>query len=196
MRKTLTVLVVCLCLIFSQVACTSAQISKVVSEIIAYAPTAISLASEILSVVSAFTVTDPATAKTVGQVGTDVTNGLNELVALCQDYQAKPTTGTWQQITALVDSLVQETDAQLLQVVDIKDPATQTEVKLALGALDTALHLIDGYTSTAQSSAAVQAKARARVVKLQQIKSYLSPAVLPPGIDFNRAMAYQIAQGF
>ncbi len=70
---------------------------------------------------------------------------------------------------AVVDQMVNDADKGLLSALAIKDPKSQMEAKMALSALDAAIHVVDGYLAAAKTPAQAQASAAARTVKVQAV---------------------------
>jgi hypothetical protein len=66
----------------------------------------------------------------------------------------------------------------LLAALSIKDPASQAKAKLALSALDAAMHVVDGYLMAARTPVEAKAVAESRsanqAVKLQSVVRYWS----------------------
>jgi len=151
--------------------CTSSQVTAVVQKIWSFLPTVESINSDVAAVVS---VLDPKDAVLIEGVTAMVNNGLKELQTLTAAYTANPSESTWKNIVALVDSIVTNGDAALLQAAKISDPASQVKATTIIGALDAALHIIDGWVASTQTPAQASATAAARTTKLQSVVRYWS----------------------
>jgi len=190
-------------LTFSCVGCTGAQEQQAVNLVVAELPTAIQLAESILSVTSAVGATngsDSSTIASINQEGKLVASGLTDLSSLLAAYNANPSAAALAKVTAAVDTLVNNGDAALLAVSGIKDAKTQSEVQAGLAALDTVLHLIDGYLLVTQSPTQVKATAASRAVKLAAVKNQLNKTMIdqklaPFGYNFNSMVAYETSRG-
>jgi hypothetical protein len=185
------------------VGCTSAQVSQVVAEVSAQIPTAIALTNTIVSVVSLFSVTNGTTTASVVSptLVTTLTQDLNELQTLCNQYNATPNASIFTSITTLVDTIVTQGDSALLASSQITDPTSKAQATAVIGALDTILHVIDGYLQTAQSTAQVKATAARRQVKLKQISMYfnqdeLNKAASAEGYTGAQVLQYETSLGF
>lgn len=166
------VLALALVMIVSTTACTKAQVENVVKQIVAYTPTAIALAQQALTLVNAFGASAVPTS-TVAQI----TSKLTTLETVGNTYLSKSATASeknvaWTSIITLVDSVVSDADSALLTSVGVKNSSSQQEITIGLGALSAALHIIDGYISTAQSSSDVQAKLAKRAIKLKTVSQF------------------------
>jgi hypothetical protein len=94
---------------------------------------------------------------------------LAELESLSGAYVANPTADGWTRVLAVVDQMVNDADNGLLSALAIKDPTSRAEAKVALSALDAAIHVLDGYLASAKTPAQVQASAAARTVKVSAV---------------------------
>lgn len=158
--------------------CNQQDVAKTVALVESQLPTAIALTNTVLSVLATSGV---LASDQQNNIGTVVTQDLTELQTLCTQYEAGANKGVFDSIVSLVDKIVTEGDASLLQAAQIKDPQTKATVTAALGALDTVLHIIDGYVQLSQSTQQVKAEAARRQVKLQSIHAYLDPAAILNG---------------
>lgn len=156
-------------LVFTTTGCTQADVDKTVALIESQIPTAIALTNTVISVVSMFGVASPSKVQTVG---TTVSSDLATLQTLCAQYDATKDKTVFAKLVGLVDQIVTNGDTALLQAAAIKDPQSKAVATAALGALDTILHVIDGYVQQTQTTAQVKETAKRRQVKLSQISMY------------------------
>ena len=156
--------------------CTGAQVSTVVKDIGVYAQQAEPILLAILPIITALSSSsqDAGAASSLNSFVSVAKADLDALTVLCNDYTAKPSSSTFSQIESIVDKLVEESDASLLQVMAIKDPATRQEIQVGIASFDALIHTIDGFIQTTQSASAVAAKARTRVHKLQEVATFWS----------------------
>jgi hypothetical protein len=157
--------------------CSQADAVKAASAIHAYLPVVMGLASEATAIAGAF---DPAEAGTMQALSIKVQAELQELEAVSGSYAAAPSSDGWTKLGAVVDVLVSDADEGLLAAVAIKDPASQAKAKVALSALDAAIHIVDGYLIAARTPDEAQAVASRRslnagIVKLQMVVQYWTP---------------------
>jgi hypothetical protein len=205
MTKPLAVLllIVCVALTCFAVACTQAQVDTAVSKIANYIPAVKALVSVAGGLTDAI---DPAAAIVVTPVVAVVTNGLTQMQTVCTTYTAanapsSTKVSAWQAIIQISDTMVQSTDAALLQAVAIKDTGSQAKAVAAIGGIDAALHIIDGWVSQAQPAAAVQTKTTARNIKLKDVAPYWDAAdrlevAHKMGASFNTVYTEATAAGF
>jgi len=118
---------------------------------------------------------DPAEAGAVQVLSAKVQTGLQELETVSGAYTAAPTADGWTKMGAVVDALVSDADGGLLASLAIKNPASRAKAKVALSALDAAMHVVDGYLMSARSPAEAKAAAAQRSVKLHSVVRYWSP---------------------
>jgi uncharacterized protein YdbL (DUF1318 family) len=152
--------------------CSQQDAVKAAETIHTYLPAVVALANDAAAIASGL---DPAEAQTVQAVSTKVQAELQELETLSGAYVAAPSGDGWTKLEAVVDALVSDADQGLLAALAIKDPASQTKAKVALSALDAAVHVLDGYLLAARTPAETQAAAAQRTVKLQSVAQYWSP---------------------
>lgn len=197
--KPVLAVLLCAVMLVTQIGCTSADTMKIVNLVIAELPTAISLANAIIPVVAGLT--DAGTSVQVKAAGEDVIAGLQEAQILAKAYTEKQDASTFQALVAVVDKMVEETDAQLLAVAHIKNSDTAQKVTLALAGLSTTLHVIDGYLMSRLPADQVQAKAAKRTVKMKAIIGYLDQNYLEQkandvGLKYGDVLAWQTKNGF
>jgi hypothetical protein len=166
-------LVLALALAWTSVGCTSADALKAATEVHTYLPVVSGLAQDAMAIAEGL---DPANASLIAQVSAKVQNDLTELENLSGAYISNPTAGVWTQLLAVVDQMVNDADKGLLSALAIKDPKSQMEAKMALSALDAAIHVVDGYLAAAKTPAQAQASAAARTVKVQTVSRAWSEA--------------------
>jgi hypothetical protein len=164
----------------------------------AYLPVVMGLANEAAAITGAL---DPAETLRVQAVSGRVQAELGELETLSGAYAAAPTADGWLRLEAVVDALVSDADEALLAAVAIKNPANQGKAKVALSALDAAMHVVDGYLMTARTPAEAKAAADQRAVKLQSVVRYWRPedrrsVELAFGAHFEDLSGAAIRRGF
>lgn len=158
--------------------CDQADINKTVALIESQIPTAIALTNAVISAYAAFGSSNPDTAIATSNISRTVTMDLQELQALCDNYTAAPGKDSFSKVVASVDKIVTEGDQALLQATGIKNTQSQAAATAAIGALDTILHVIDGYVQMSQSTAEVKVTAQRRTVKLRQVSMYFQPGLV------------------
>ena len=158
--------------------CTASQVDQVVSKISTYLPTALSLLNEAITIYSALGASENASQ--AAQVSSPLNLVQSDLTALQQplaDYLAATSSSakntTWTNIEALVDTATTDAD-NLLQIAAVKNAGTQATGVIVISSLDAAVHILDAYVSSAQSTAQVQAKLAKRTVKLKTVSQYWS----------------------
>jgi len=159
-------LVLALSLAWASAGCSSADAVKAATEVHAYLPVVRGLAQDAMAIAEGL---DPANAAVIGQVSLKVQGDLAELESLSGAYVANPTADGWTRVLAVVDQMVNDADNGLLSALAIKDPTSRAEAKVALSALDAAIHVLDGYLASAKTPAQVQASAAARTVKVSAV---------------------------
>jgi hypothetical protein len=163
-------------LLGSLAGCTGAQVSTVVKDIGVYAQQAEPILLAIIPVITALSSSsqNAGTGSSLNSFASVAKADLDALTVLCNDYTATPSSSNFNQIESIVDKLVGESDASLLQVMAIKDPSTRQEVQVGIASFDALIHTIDGFVQTTQSASAVAAKAQTRVHKLQEVATFWS----------------------
>jgi len=156
--------------------CTASQVDSVVSKISTYLPTVLSLLNEAITIYSAV-----GTSGSVASVSSPLTVVQADLANLQKplaDYLAATSssakTTNWTNIEALVDTATTDADT-LLQIAAVKNTDTQATGVIIISSLDAAVHIIDGFVSSAQSTATVQTKLAKRTVKLKTVSQHWSP---------------------
>ena len=172
-----------------------AQVKTVVAQIGAEIPKVLPM------VQAATTAADlllPGDALLVSGVSATVQAGLTELAALCNTYAASPSDSVWQSIQATISSLINSGAGALLDAAKITDPASRQTATAVLGALQTALLIIDSIVQNAQTKTQIKASASLRAVKLRQIEPYLDRSMVAreTGHSFPVAYGYETALGF
>ncbi len=186
------------CVILPTVGCTNSQVTTAVGKIANYIPAVIALNSVVSTAVAAL---DPVDAVLVMGVTATVNNGLQQLQALCATYTANPNATAWQNIVSLVDSVVVNGDAALLQASRISNPNSKLAVTASLAALDAGLHIIDAFVSQTQTKADLQQRAANREIKLAQVVQYWDQqerdrVARSLDTDWNTAYGSAVALGF
>jgi hypothetical protein len=153
--------------------CSQADAVKAASTIHSYLPIVMGLANDATAIAAGIDASDGAQIMTVGA---RVQSELQELESVSGAYAAGPSSDGWTKLQAVVDQLVSDADAGLMAALEIKNPASQAKAKIALSALDAAIHVVDGYLMSARTPAEAQAAAAQRTVKLQSVVRYWSPA--------------------
>ena len=178
----------------AMVGCTQAQVKQAAAEIGADIP---KIQPYIVSAAALAATLDPVAAPIVTVVTATVQAGLTELAALCNSYAASPTDSVWQSIVATVNTLVNSGGNALLDAAKIVDPDSRAKALLVLGALQTALLLIDGVVQRTQSKAQTTAMLSERTYRLQQIAPYLDrqQVAAETGYSFDAVMQYELNLG-
>ncbi len=153
--------------------CSPQDAVKAATIIHAYLPTVMVLATDAVAVTGAL---DPADAAVVQALGAKVQAELLELNAVSGSYAAAPSTDGWTKLGTTMDELVSDADQGLMAALAIKNPDSQARAKVAISALDAAVHVVDGYLMLARTPEEAQAAATRRAVKLQSVVRYWSPA--------------------
>ncbi len=153
--------------------CSQADAVKAASTIHAYLPIVMGLANDATAIAAGIDASDGAKILTVGA---RVQSELQELESVSGAYAAGPSSDGWAKLQAVVDQLVSDADAGLMAALEIKNPASQAKAKIALSALDAAIHVVDGYLMSARTPAEATAAAAQRTVKLQSVVRVWSPA--------------------
>ena len=153
--------------------CSQADAVKAASTIHAYLPIVMGLANDATAIAAGI---DASDGVQIFAVGARVQSELQELESVSGAYAAGPSSDGWVKLQAVVDQLVSDADAGLMAALEIKNPASQAKAKVALSALDAAIHVVDGYLMSARTPAEAQAAAAQRTVKLPSVVRYWSPA--------------------
>lgn len=157
--------------------CSQGDAVKAASTIHAYLPTVMALAGNATTMAAAL---DPAEAAGLQALSAKVQTELEELDTVSGAYAAAPSADGWTRMSSVVDALMSDADQGLMAALAIKNPASQAEAKVALSALDAAIHVVDGYMMAARTPqqakvVAEQREARPGAVKLQNVVRYWSP---------------------
>jgi hypothetical protein len=186
--------------------CNQTQVSTVVKDIGIYATEAQPVLASLIPVIEAFaalngSTANPQLAASLQSFQTSADSELSALVSLTASYKANPNNTTWQAIIANVDNLVSQSDAALLQVAAIKDPATQSKVQLILASVDALLHTIDGFIQTTETSTTVTATANARTVKVSAVTKFWSESdknqvAAAFNVPYKTLYNHEVAMGF
>lgn len=173
---------ICCCLLltasFTTTGC-NADVGKIVSDVSVYTSEALPIVADVIQIISALgafgssSESDEYTAKVNG-IEVQVQSDLQVLAGLCADYQAHKQGSTFKSIIAEVDSLVSNGDTALLDAAHIRNAATKQKVVLVLASASAILHTIDGIVQATQPKSVVQAKAKARAIKLRQVSVFWS----------------------
>jgi hypothetical protein len=160
--------------------CSAASVNKVVSEIDAYLPTAVSLLNEAITIYSAVGTSNANTSTAnVTAALTTVETDLTKLEKPLADYLAATSssskTTAWTNIQALVDTSVNDADT-LLSVAKVNDPNSKQTGTLIIASLDAAVHTIDAFVTTAQTNSEVKAKLAKRQMKIAAVERSWSQA--------------------
>jgi hypothetical protein len=130
------------------------------------------LANDAMAITGAI---DPADGSMLQALSAKVQTELQELESVSGAYAAAPSADGWTRMGAVVDALVSDADAGLLASLAIKNPESQAKAKIALSALDAAMHVVDGYMMVARTPQEAKAVAAKRAVKVQSVVRYWSP---------------------
>lgn len=163
------------CLVTCLAGCSQVDAVKAANMIHAYLPAVMALANDATAMAGAL---DPAEAVSIQALSAKVQVELQELETASSAYVAAPSSDGWTKLGSVVDALVSDADQGLLNALAIKNPASQAQAKIALSALDAAVHVMDGYLMAARSPAEANAVAESRsanqAVKLQSVVMYWS----------------------
>jgi hypothetical protein len=155
--------------------CSQTDAVKAASMIHAYLPAVVVLANDAAATAEGV---DPAEAGAIQALSAKVQAELQELELVSGAYAAAPSSDGWMKLGVVVDALVSDADQGLLAVLAIKNPASQVKAKLALSALDAAVHVVDGYLMTArtpvEAKAVAESRSASQAVKLESVARYWS----------------------
>lgn len=159
------------------VGCTGQQVNTVVTDISQYLPTVLALLQDGITIYGALAVS-PNTPSPASAALATVQADVAALQQPIKDYlAASALSGTkatyWTNIQALVDTATKDAD-QLMQIAAVKDPGSQAAGVVVISSLDAAIHVLDGYVSSAQTPQQVAAKAAARSIKVSSVVKYWS----------------------
>ena len=141
--------------------CSQGDAVKAASTIHAYLPAVVGLANDAMAIAGEL---DPAEASQLQALNAKIQTELQELATVSGAYAAAPSADGWTRMGAVVDGLVGDADEGLLAALAIKNPASQAKAKVALSALDAAMHVVDGYMMAARTPQQAKAVAADRVV--------------------------------
>lgn len=167
-------------LLLSATSCAARDTVQAAKAIAAYLPVVTALANDAAAVAAAL---DAEDAPLIQQVNAKVQAELTELAKVSAAYVASPTADNWTRLGAVMDGLVNDADTGLLAAAGIKNAESQARAKVALAALDAAVHVLDGYLAAARTPQQTQAAVNARRVKLATVARAWSAA------DWQRADA-------
>lgn len=183
--------------------CTASEVNGVVTKIAAEIPTVISLAREALTIYEAVGTSSTETASVTAKV-TTINTDLSQLQTLTDDYLAASSsaakTTAWSNIDALVDTLATDADT-VLATASVKNSDSKAAGVVVLASLDAAVHILDAYVSSTQSTSTVDAKLAKRTIKLRQVSALWSPqdqqrVADVAGVPYDVALRYAEARGF
>jgi hypothetical protein len=183
--------------------CTASEVNSVVTKISSYTPTVISLVSEALTIYEAVGVSTTDTTSVSASL-TTINTDLAQLKTLASDYLAASSKASkntaWSNIEALVDTLTSDADT-VLTTASIKNSDSRAAGVGVLASLDAAIHILDGYVSSAQSTSTVNAKLARRTIKLRQVSALWceqdrQQVAIAVGIPYDAALRYADAHGF
>jgi hypothetical protein len=152
--------------------CSQADAVKAAKMIHAYVPTVTALADDASAMAEALA---PDDAAVIRDWNARIQTDLQALGDASGAYAADPSGNGWARLGAAMDSLVADSDHGLLEAMAIKNPESRARAKVALSALNAAVHVLDGFLMTARTPSEVQAVAAARTVKLDQVTRYWGP---------------------
>ncbi len=191
-------LVLCLSLLAGLTGCTSQQ-QKSIKQAVGLIGAEIPKIQPLITAASATAdLILPADALLITGVTATVQTGLTALASLCNQYAQNPTDSAWQSIVYMVEQLEQQGASAILNAAHINNPTSRAEAQAVLGALQTALLIIDGFVQQARTPAQNQAAAQARLIKLEQIAPWLDRPMVEQatGHSFGLVVRYETAQGF
>jgi hypothetical protein len=155
--------------------CSQGDAVKAASTIHAYLPAVVGLADDAAALAGEL---DPAESSKLQALSTKLQTELQELETVSGAYAAAPSADGWTKMGAVVDSLVSDADEGLLAALAIKDPASQAKAKVALSALDAAMHVVDGYMMAARTPQQVKAVAVDRAATEEmELRTVSSPTL-------------------
>lgn len=180
--------------LLSSTACSSADFSHTVSLIQAELPAAQAAATIILNV------TDPTLVPLVADYGARAKADLLALNDSISAYNANPSATKQQKIQAFVDKIVQDANAQLLQLNGLKTDAANRAAQL-IGAFAAVFAIIDGFIIAGQTKTQAKVHAAAHVAKLEQVlplldKNVLAQAAARNHVTVAQVTSYEQALGF
>lgn len=162
--------------------CSQADAVQAAKTIHSYLPAVMGLVKNAEAIAGAI---DPAEASAVQGLSARIQTELQELETVSGAYAAAPSADGWARMGAVVDALVSDADEGLLAALAIKNPASQARAKIALSAVDAAMHVVDGYLMSARTPEEAKAVAAHRAlnngastagtVKLHSVVRYWSP---------------------
>jgi hypothetical protein len=197
MRSCIALVVAC-CILPFTTGCTNAEVKDAVAQIANAIPTVqpyIATASAVAQTL------DPGAALLINGATTVVQTALTQLQVLLTAYAQSPSATAWGSIVDAINVIVNQNATALLDAAHIVDPASRARAVAVLGAVQTALLLIYAIVQRvhdATTQTQVKAQAATRAVKMSQIRDYLDRQQVERalGVSFDRALAYETAQGF
>jgi hypothetical protein len=164
------------------VGCSTAETKIVASKIASEIPTAQAYVANAAALTSVIL---PAYEPIIATVTNLVQADLTVLAGLCATYAQSPSPTVWASIRDVVTKLVNEGAGALLDAAKIEDPETRLKAVAALGLIQTALTLIDGWVQGAMTSKEKAQMASLRTYKLEQVKPYLDQSILAKGLNLS-----------
>lgn len=140
----------------------------------------------------------PDEAFLITGVTTTVQLALATLGKLCVEYAAAPSDSVWQSIIAVITELEANGANAILDAARITNPQSRALAQAALGALQTAILLLDGVVQRTRTSVQNAVAAQARTVKLSQIQPFLDRSQIEQATHapFEAVMRYETALGY
>lgn len=140
----------------------------------------------------------PAEAPLITLVTATTQLALATLAKLCDEYAASPSDSIWQSIVAVITELEANGAEAILNAAHIVNPQSRAIAQAALGALQTAILLLDGVVQHTRTPAENAAAAQARIVKLSELAPYLDHRQVEEatGHSFQAVVGYETALGY
>jgi hypothetical protein len=139
---TLSALLVCLPLTGCTVS--QAKVNTAVEDIANWSPVVAGDATALLTDIASFA---PADAQALQSFVATLNTDSAQLTVLCKQYLALPSPTLLTQIAAMIGALASSDSSALLQLLQIKDPVSQSIAKGVLTTIATAVTILSGYAA-------------------------------------------------
>ncbi len=141
---------------------------------------------------------DPTDATLITNATTEAQSSLAQLQVLCAAYVQAPSTSGLAVISSILNSLLNDNAAALLNAAHILNPNSRNIAQATLGAVQTALLLIAAILQKSQTASQVATTAALRTYKLTDVAPFLDHRQIEQatGVPFATALHYQQAEGF
>lgn len=171
--SSLVIAVLCaamVCLPLTGCTVSQAKVNTAVQDIANWSPVVAADASTLLTDIASFA---PADAKSIQSFVATLQADSAQLALLCKQYLAAPSPTLLGQIASIISTLASSDSSALLQVLQIKDPTSQSIARGVLTTIATALTILTGYLSS--TGATVTPAATAALIEM---RPYVDRAVL------------------